>query len=125
MESGDATASIKTVLRIEHSYGWGMFRSATIEKRTIDHICPQASWRHSAMNTHGGDGLEMSDHHFCAYGSLEVMERWIKPDEVREVLKYDYKVYLIELSAWQEGDHNVIFRKEDIILKKDISDLFL
>jgi thioredoxin-related protein len=118
--------NVKQVLRIEAEDGWGMFRNHPdhLERETIDQINYNVYDRHCSMNNPYQDGLNMTDDHFCAYASLEMMEKWLTTEEIREILSYDYNIYLIELTEWQEGKHNVIFKQEHVKSKINISDLF-
>lgn len=118
-----------TIIRIEHTDGWGIFRAPWVaSKRSrpcIDTLCPQACDRHLGFHTPTDDGYPInSDDYFCAYKTLDDMKRWLNSDEIRILLENGFKVFLLEVSDCFLGVDNAIFKKQDILLKKDISDLF-
>lgn len=116
-------------IRIEHADGYGCFCGylSNGESRThvTTYLLPKVSNRHVNFNTPWQDGLHMEeDRDFCAYRSVEQLREWIKPEEILVLLDNEYKVYLLELSEAQTGEHQICYRKEHILLKKEISDLF-
>lgn len=120
---------METIIRIEHSDGWGIFRSIFIgdqrSRPCIDTLCPQAMDRHLIFNTPTDDGYPIYDKdYFCAYKTLDDMKKWLNSDEIRVLLENGFKVFLLEVSDCFLGKDNAIYKKQDILLKKDISDLF-
>jgi hypothetical protein len=63
---------------------------------------------------------------FCAYKNLECFYQWIIKEELKFLLtNHDFKVLLIEVKDYLEGDYQVLFSKEDIVHVEDITSLFL
>lgn len=71
-----------------------------------------------------GHDLKLLDEHFCAFKSIEQLQKWVTKEELKELIELGFKVYLIETSECLEGRYQIAFRKEAIIEKKDISQLF-
>jgi len=67
---------------------------------------------------------EMSEKYYCAFKSLDQLSQWITSEEMMEILDYGFKIYVIDIEIYHEGEYQIIFKKEDIISKKDITDLF-
>lgn len=123
----------KQIIRVEHSDGFGMFMGALYDNNGIyisdrDHkvsiICPSISNKHQLFNSPFEDGLDINNDDFCAYKDTIELRRWIRQQEFSILFDNDYKVYQIEVSHWQEGRDNVLFKKEHIISKIDISNQF-
>jgi len=128
---------MRTVVRIEHEKnGLGMFRS-NANYRMGDEF----NMRHSRFPTPYNDTLvgigKLSTHNgyldirkdckawFCAFKSIEQMNEWVTPEEIKQLLNMGFKVFSITTEVYQEGEYQVIFSKEDIFTKNDITDLFL
>lgn len=62
---------------------------------------------------------------FCAYISIEDFQAWILPEEVVYFKSVGFKVFLLEVGEYQIGKKQVIFTKESIISKEDITTLFI
>lgn len=113
---------MKTIVRIEHSDGTGMFTKRDETKKLARHININFVERFSEFNIPLEDGLDISYDHYCAFKSINHLREWVYPDEIEVFLKNNYRVYLIEVSQVLEGKHNTLYKKEDIISKTDISD---
>lgn len=120
----------KQLIRVEWIDGGGPWRGideyAGDEARPwLFEMCPDMSTRHSSFNTPWEDNLNMiSGLHYCAYRSLEMLERWITPEEMKILIANKFTVWLYEVSEWQEGRDNTIFRREDVVDKRDLTELF-
>jgi hypothetical protein len=78
--------------------------------------------RHSRFNTPTDDGITIFDDEFCAYHSIEQLRTWFTPDELYTIITHGYRVYELTLSTAKVGRDNIVFNKNNIISKIDISD---
>lgn len=116
------------VIRVEHSDGYGMFVNFTNdgERRDFMNKVPDnINERHGTFKTPQLDGMDMDDDWFCAYKSVDQFKEWVTKEEVQVLLSLDFKIYLIEVTNFQVGEFQVIYTKDSIVLKKDISELFI
>lgn len=120
------------LVRIEHEDGIGMFQTHNRfkdgERREhfIMHHKRAIGERHEEFNTPWQDGLPfIPGEHFCAYKSIDQLQQWVMKDEFELLFKLGYSVYLIEVSDCQIGKDQIIFRKEDIVSKTNINQLFV
>jgi len=124
------------IIRIEHTDGIGMFREYTdeysndYEKRmhNVFYILPQLADRHENFNSPSQECLDLYKNnkvYYCAYKSIEQLQKWILNNEFITLFDNDYKVLLIECTDYQIGYDQVIYTKESIKTSKDISSLFL
>lgn len=127
---------MKTIVRIEHEDGWGMFRNK--ENRYVvgegnNPIMDKLWDRHSTWTINGGmpvpsnDGIDMGlgwKEWFCAFKSMEQFNNWVKKDEAKELLKFNFKILLLEVTEYQEGGNQIVYTKESIVSERDISSLF-
>ena len=82
--------------------------------------------RHKSFRNPIEDGLDFKRNvHFCAFKSVEQMQEWIKQDELSYIVSKGYRIYKLELSDCQIGRDNVIFKKQCIKTKIDITDIFV
>lgn len=128
---------MKTIIRIEHQDGNGMFRSKSRRFSLgddTDNILLQNLWaRHNAYNKGGmpvpcNDGIDLFKDRkewFLGFKSMEQFSQWCMPEEVKELLKLDFKVLMIDVEEYQEGGCQIAFTKDTILQKKDISSLFV
>lgn len=117
------------LVRIEHEDGLGIFRAQTIDGKERGHYVANHNYsiilRHHNFNTPREDKLDFTDEHFCGYKSIDQLQQWIMKDEFELLFKLGYSIFLIEVSDCQIGRDQIIFRKEDIIRKTNINQLFL
>lgn len=122
---------MKTVIRIEHPKdGWGLFRSLETPCRarcSSFSFDTKMSIRHQAFNNPWCDNIpEFTYDHHCAFKSLDQLRDWLDDDWIKEIInEHGFRVYMIDLSDWLEGEMQVVYRKSDILQTKDISNLFL
>lgn len=136
----------KKIVRVEHADGWGMFRWNRTTSNLPRYVLGVSSETEAMSNLHndlptpfrdkginGGkyscydlfDDVIMKDR-FCAYKNLESFYQWIVTEELKFLLtNHDFKVLLIEVKEYLEGECQVLYRKEDIVHVEDISSLFL
>lgn len=120
---------MKTIVRIEHISGDGIWRAEN--KNGVVYILDNLSnyldfsARHKYFKTPFKENLDfVSGKHFCAFKSIDQLQEWVFPEEIRELLNLGFKVLLLDVSEWLEGEHQICFQKEHIIKSKDISELF-
>lgn len=118
-----------SAIRIEHSDGQGMFTSIHYLtgkcRKTVYEFLPSVSERHYAFPCLKKEmHYKNSKDNFCAYKTIEQLNEWILPDEITVLIDKGYKIYLLDLSEAIVTDYQVIFKKEHIIHKKDITQLF-
>lgn len=122
---------MKTVIRIEHpSDGGGLFRSIKrmfVARCNLFTFHDELCLRHNRFNDPWGDGIpEFTYKHHCAFKSLEQLRSWMDDDWMKEIINdHGFRVYMIDLSEWLEGEMQVAYKKSDILQTKDISNLFL
>lgn len=114
-------------IRIEHSDGNGLWRSnnkSVYELNCMNSIIerhrkfPNPTWEGDVKGFIEGV-------HYCAFKSVEQLQQWIFPDEIREILDNGFKVYLLDLSEGLEGNYQIAYQKQHITQQKDISELFI
>ncbi len=130
------------VIRIEHEDGNGLWRSHDDSNyRITQHSQYEAiSLRHQnreVFPTFYNDkelleqfcnrtGCSDPEGYFFSFNSLEVVNEALTPNEFKEVInRLGFKVYLLELSDCIQSEFQTIFKKEDVISKKDISFMFV
>jgi hypothetical protein len=124
-------------VRIEHPLtGIGIWRSKDEEGNYLIDTMPSYERfckRHERFLTmyaefYGSEYIgrkpKLLEEHFCAFKSIDQLLEWVLPKELKEMIELDFRVYLIETSECLEGEFQIAFRKEAIIEKKDITQLF-
>jgi hypothetical protein len=114
---------MKTIIRIEHICGNGLFRAENIDGTAILNQAkcePQLIDKHQKknFNTPFKDGLEISHNEFCAFKSIEQIQEWVNPEWFNEIINLGFKIWMIDVSMYKEGEHQIIFNKQNILLKK-------
>lgn len=118
-------------IRIEHPDGCGLFVEKTdkgIRRKWNVYVLPELVDRHKTFHNLWtdftfGDG-EMKKH-FCAFKTMDQLKEWVFHEEIQVLIKNDFKVYLLELSEAKVSEFQIAYMKENITLKKDITNLFL
>jgi hypothetical protein len=112
-------------IRIEANDGIGVFlsRYKNQNRLSLDHLgLWEAVNRHQQFNTPTYDGLAIFEYEFCAYHSIKQLRTWFTPDELYIILTHGYRVYELTLLTAKVGRDNIVFNKNNIISKIDISD---
>jgi hypothetical protein len=121
---------MKTVIRIEHPYdGNGIWCSMNKDRvRLIELLSNHDEFeeRHGRFPVVFVD----IDHfiqniHYCAFKSIEQLQEWVYSNEIKELISLGFKVYMIDLSVYLEGEYQIAFNKADILQSKDITELFI
>ncbi len=63
--------------------------------------------------------------HYCAFDSLETFNSLVYKKEIKFLLLQGFKVLMLTVTDILKGEHQVAYRKEDVIETKDISSLFI
>ena len=111
------------VLRIEDERGIGIFTRGYATNKI-----PSLANRHSDFPTPQEEGLHLWKNEmnwFCAYKSIEQIQKWILPKEFKKIANDGYRIYLLTITKYQMGEFQVIFPKENIKDKKDVTELFI
>ena len=122
---------MRTIIRIEHSSGYGIYRATDKVGNDIvkidDPIFKELITRHYDFPTPILDvGLRfINSSEFCAFKSVEQLQQWITKEEIQELSKLDFKVLMLDVSAYREGKYQILYQKKDIIQSKDITNLFI
>lgn len=62
---------------------------------------------------------------FCAYKTIEQLQAWVHKDEIDFFISKGFKVLMLDVTEYQQGEMQVIFTKESIISCKDVTSLFV
>jgi hypothetical protein len=62
---------------------------------------------------------------FCAFKSVNQMKKWFEDHELSILAKHNYKIMILKVKEFQEGNHQIAFTKESIKRRKDITHKFL
>ena len=121
---------MKTVIRIEHYDGIGMFRSQIghLRRKTVYDFLPEVGDRHIKFNDPDMDHLDIEKENktwYCAYKSIEQLQKWILKDEFKILFDRGFRVLLLDVTEYQEGEDQIIYTKESIANSKNISSLFI
>lgn len=118
-----------SLIRIEHTDGCGIFvtydekgnQRPHMNHAILDTICA----KHYKFNNPHLDGLKnFTGNHFCGYKSMSDLYQWLNEKEIKFLLSIGFSIYLIEVSEALVGEFNVCYKKQHILLKKDISHFF-
>jgi len=62
---------------------------------------------------------------FHAFKSIEQFQKWVKPNEIMDLINAGFNVLLLSVSDCVVGKHQILYKKENILNSKNISKLFL
>lgn len=119
------------VIRIENKDGVGMF---TGDIDAYD-IIPKACERHfsGAFSTLDvfpipfDEGLDLrkdKKEWFCAFLSLEQLEKLITREEIQTLIEYGYDVKLLSVEEYQQGNCQILYTKESITKETLLNSIF-
>lgn len=120
---------MKTIIRIEHECGNGLFTARTEDDSTA--VIRKSSFvrklqaKHMDFPVPQNDGLTIRSCNYCAFKSIEQIQQWIEPEQFKEIIELGFKIWMIDVADYQEGEYQILFKKQDILSKKDISQLFI
>lgn len=122
---------MKTVIRIEHpSDGKGIWRSKGNNEKAIwedfSFINELESKHEDFPTPYAEKLLTFTDSsYFCAFKSIEQINQWIEKEWWKEIISFGFKIYMIDLSEYLEGEYQICYQKQYILQQKDITSLFL
>lgn len=61
----------------------------------------------------------------CAYKTVEQVQQWLEKEEIQYFTSIGFRVYLLTVSEYQTGEYQVIFTKDSIESKEDVTSLFV
>jgi hypothetical protein len=61
---------------------------------------------------------------FCAYPSLNDMASWLNNNDLHSIVNKGFGIFILKVAEYQVGKYQIIYTKESIISKKNISQLF-
>lgn len=125
---------MKTIIRIEHKSGYGIFRAVNrlgnciIDTKKNESKFKLLYRRHLDFPTPSRDSKidrDIETEEFCAFKSIEQVQQWITKDEIIALTKLDFKVLMLDVSECIEGEYQIIYEKKNILQSKDITNLFI
>ena len=117
---------IKTIYRVENAQGIGMFQGTDWKQvRSNTNILI----RHGNFNTPKQDCLSIRKgrkHWFCAYKTKKELKKWVKPNEFKYLIQeLGFQVLKIKVDVYQEGDHQILFLKKEVLSREIITSQFV
>jgi len=124
---------MKSIIRVEHPFdNKGIWRAKDEDgEYRIDSLSTYNNFsnRHSKFQPPQSDmGISrcpIQNEEFCAFKSIDSLQIWITPSELKEVVSMGFKVLLLDVSECVEGEYQILYRKDKVIQTKDISNLFI
>lgn len=119
----------RIVYRIEHKDGNGVFQSETkcgndrIEKLSKTN-CNSIKDRHASFPTPREENLNIRKNDldwYCAFKSQNMLNIWFTNKELKALTKIGFKIYKLEVREYQIGEYQILFTKESITSKEDIT----
>lgn len=121
---------MKTIIRIEHSCGNGIWKALYSR---FDNICYSFSFYNNFKEKHAsfptpyfdkGINRMMEIDEYCAFKSIEQLQQWIEKEWWIEIFKAGFKVFMLDVTSYVEGEYQILYKKKNILQSKDISSLF-
>ena len=121
------------VLRIEHTNGNGIFKNRV----TAYDLAPNACNKHfrypsdctdTCFPTPREEGLDIfkyGHYWYCAFLSVEQLKSLFETEELSILLRNDFNIFLLTVTEYQKGNHQVLFTKQSITSKENINSLFV
>lgn len=81
--------------------------------------------RHNDFPTPYEEKLYITNEYFCAYNSIELLNEWIKPKEIKFLIEVGFNILMLEVTNYQTGKFQTIFTKDSIVSSKNINSLFM
>ena len=73
--------------------------------------------RHINFNSPEEDRLDIRKDNklwYCAYKSIEQLQEWIKPKELKDLIANGYVIKLLDVDEYQYGRDQIIYTKQSI-----------
>lgn len=125
---------MKTIIRIEHKSGHGIFRAVnrlgnyiidTKKNESKFKLLCRRHWNFPTPSRDSKINRFINPEEFCAFKSIEQVQQWITKDEIIALTKLDFKVLMLDVSECIEGEYQIIYEKKNILQSKDITNLFI
>lgn len=117
------------IIRVESTVnGLGMFIGTGTNNYVPRWELRSLMRRHKVFNTPQEDGLNIEKDNrewFCGYKTVQQFQYWVLKEEIKELVRNGFKVFLIEADDFQVGEHQIIFTKESEIKREDITEIFI
>jgi hypothetical protein len=123
------------VVRLQHkTSGVGIFRCGLFNEEYINMTDEEKcmyddfNLRHRNFPTPSTEGLSMYRNDrkwFCAYKTVEQLQQWLMPNEIRFLISKDFDVLLLTVNEYQVGEHQVVFTRESVQESTVINSLFI
>jgi len=122
------------IVRIEHNDGIGMFNTSTgtpvnplLPKLYERHFISDNSTKEIFPNPYGDENIDVNfteNEWYCAFKSLEQLNKFIYPEEIKILLEEGYSILLLSVTDYSVGKYQVIYTKESITKQELINSLF-
>ena len=118
-----------TILRVEHhKSGNGILRSRDKNRKYYSNRPRLRSliYRHGDFPNPFNDRLlgDVNILEFCAFKSIDQFQEWVTKGEIKILISFGFKIYLIDVSEARIGEYQVLYKKENILQSKDITNMF-
>ena len=110
---------MRTAIRIEHLNGKGPFQ--IVDDYDPFSLIPEFLSRHASFPTADRDGVNRTQDHYFAYKKVAQIYKWVSKEEYKILKENNFRIYSLRLKNYEEGQQQIIFKKEDVINKKDIT----
>lgn len=123
-----------TCYRIEHTDGYGMFfqklwndKGEVVAIRQVfgEKDFPDLWARHCrGFKNPEDEGLHVkkdNKEYFCAFKSKLAVKYWIDKNHFDRIKQLGFRVYEVHCTDYQEGKYQILYTKESIIQKIDIT----
>lgn len=117
---------MNTIYRIEHiENGWGIHQQLNRKDSpfSLEHglsCYKQIEAHHNSFPSPRQEGHKRSNDEFCAFLNKDQLNLWMRPEWWPELLSIGFRLYEIVVSEMIVLSKQVIFKKENIITKKEI-----
>jgi hypothetical protein len=124
------------IVRIEYpATGFGLFRSHYIKGTEVYGHCEALTPKMISDIKKKHDGFpnpffdkelrEIYSYEFCGFKSMQQLNEWFTKYQLKKIIAIGFKIYLIEIDECRASKYQVLYKKENIKNKTDISELFL
>lgn len=119
------------LIRIENAMGQqGFFNSRNVPECLTNEVYARIRNKHQNLpNPYDDMGIGddfISGFHKCGYKSIEQMKEWLEPEEIRELIKLGFDIYLVSVPEENciIGEYQIVYEPEKVVTKENINSLF-
>lgn len=121
------------VLRIEKANGQGMFMGSAVSAyEIISEACDRHfTYRDDCIGEYfprpEEEDLDLYKNDktwFCAFKSIEQLNKLLREDELEKLIDHGFNIYILDVTEYQQSEHQVLFTRESITSKQEINSLF-